>query len=70
MKLASVSFKMRSPRVPRIIIGLTIEAVGEALLFAVKAGADPARVREALMGRFAYHNAAPKVDRKKDVFTG
>ena len=37
----------------QIIVGLTIEAVGEALLFAAKAGADPARVREALMGGFA-----------------
>ncbi len=33
----------------QIIVALTIEAVGEALLFASKAGADPARVREALM---------------------
>jgi len=32
---------------------MTIEAVGEALLFAAKAGADPARVRQALMGGFA-----------------
>ena len=37
----------------QIIVALTIEAVGEALLFAAKAGADPARVREALMGGFA-----------------
>ena len=37
----------------QIIVGLTIEAVAEALLFARKAGADPARVREALMGGFA-----------------
>ncbi len=37
----------------QIIVGLTIEAVSEALLFARKAGADPARVREALMGGFA-----------------
>ncbi len=37
----------------QIIVGLTIEAVGEALLFAAKAGADPAKVREALMGGFA-----------------
>jgi 2-hydroxy-3-oxopropionate reductase len=37
----------------QIIVGLTIEAVGEALLFASKAGADPARVRAALMGGFA-----------------
>ena len=37
----------------QIIVGLTIEAVGEALLFASKAGADPGKVREALMGGFA-----------------
>lgn len=37
----------------QIIVGLTIEAVAEAMLFAQKAGADPARVREALMGGFA-----------------
>ena len=37
----------------QIIVALTIEAVGEALLFASKAGADPARVRQALMGGFA-----------------
>ncbi len=37
----------------QIIVALTIEAVGEALLFASKAGADPARVREALRGGFA-----------------
>ena len=37
----------------QIIVGLTIEAVSEALLFARKAGADPAKVREALMGGFA-----------------
>ncbi|MFC3703558.1 2-hydroxy-3-oxopropionate reductase [Devosia honganensis] len=37
----------------QIIVGLTIEAVAEALLFAKKAGADPAKVREALMGGFA-----------------
>ncbi|TDO35234.1 2-hydroxy-3-oxopropionate reductase [Kribbella sp. VKM Ac-2527] len=37
----------------QIIVGLTIEAVAEALLFAEKAGADPAVVREALMGGFA-----------------
>ena len=36
-----------------IIVALTIEAVGEALLFASKAGADPAKVRQALMGGFA-----------------
>jgi 2-hydroxy-3-oxopropionate reductase len=37
----------------QIIVALTIEAVAEALLFAVKAGADPAKVRQALMGSFA-----------------
>jgi 2-hydroxy-3-oxopropionate reductase len=37
----------------QIIVALTIEAVGEALVFASKAGADPARVRQALMGGFA-----------------
>ncbi|MBR0750636.1 2-hydroxy-3-oxopropionate reductase [Bradyrhizobium jicamae] len=37
----------------QIIVALTIEAVGEALLFASKAGADPALVRKALMGGFA-----------------
>lgn len=37
----------------QIIVALTIEAVGEALLFAAKAGADPAKVRSALMGGFA-----------------
>jgi 2-hydroxy-3-oxopropionate reductase len=37
----------------QIIVALTIEAVGEALLFATKAGADPAKVRQALMGGFA-----------------
>ena len=37
----------------QIIVALTIEAVGEALVLAAKAGADPSRVREALMGGFA-----------------
>ena len=37
----------------QIIVALNIEAVGEALLYAAKAGADPARVRQALMGGFA-----------------
>ena len=37
----------------QIIVALNIEAVAEALLFAAKAGADPARVRQALMGGFA-----------------
>jgi 2-hydroxy-3-oxopropionate reductase len=37
----------------QIIVALTIQAVGEALLFASRAGADPALVRKALMGGFA-----------------
>jgi 2-hydroxy-3-oxopropionate reductase len=37
----------------QIIVALTIEAVGEALLFASKSGVDPSRVRQALMGGFA-----------------
>jgi 2-hydroxy-3-oxopropionate reductase len=37
----------------QIIVALQIEAVGEALLFASKMGADPAKVRQALMGGFA-----------------
>ena len=35
------------------IVALNIEAVSEAMLFAARAGADPARVRAALMGGFA-----------------
>jgi 2-hydroxy-3-oxopropionate reductase len=37
----------------QIVVALNIEAVAEALLFASKAGADPAKVRAALMGGFA-----------------
>lgn len=37
----------------QIIVALNIEAVAEALVFASKAGCDPARVRQALMGGFA-----------------
>ncbi len=37
----------------QIIVALNIEAVGEALVFASKAGADPEKVRQALMGGFA-----------------
>jgi 2-hydroxy-3-oxopropionate reductase len=37
----------------QIIVALNIEAAAEALLFAAKAGADPAKVRQALMGGFA-----------------
>jgi 2-hydroxy-3-oxopropionate reductase len=37
----------------QIIVALNIEAVAEALVFATKAGVDPAKVREALLGGFA-----------------
>jgi 2-hydroxy-3-oxopropionate reductase len=37
----------------QMIVAITIQAVAEALVFASKAGADPARVRQALMGGFA-----------------
>ena len=37
----------------QVIVALNIAAVAEALVFAAKAGADPARVRQALMGGFA-----------------
>lgn len=37
----------------QIIVGVTIAAVSEALLLAAKAGVDPVKVREALMGGFA-----------------
>jgi 2-hydroxy-3-oxopropionate reductase len=37
----------------QIIVALNLEAVAEALLFAAKSGADPARVRQALLGGFA-----------------
>ncbi|MBF0306185.1 MAG: 2-hydroxy-3-oxopropionate reductase [Alphaproteobacteria bacterium] len=37
----------------QIVVALTIEAVAEALVFAAKAGADPRKVREALLGGFA-----------------
>jgi 2-hydroxy-3-oxopropionate reductase len=37
----------------QIIVALTIQAVSEALVFASKAGADPATVRAALTGGFA-----------------
>jgi 2-hydroxy-3-oxopropionate reductase len=37
----------------QVVVALTIEAVGEALVFAKKNGADPAKIREALMGGFA-----------------
>ncbi|MBT3333394.1 MAG: 2-hydroxy-3-oxopropionate reductase [Rhodospirillaceae bacterium] len=34
----------------QIIVGVTVQAVAEALVLAAKAGADPAKVRQALMG--------------------
>jgi len=37
----------------QIIVALNIQAVAEALVFAARAGADPAKVRQALMGGFA-----------------
>ena len=37
----------------QIVVALTIEAVGEALVFASKAGADPSKVRQALLGGLA-----------------
>ncbi len=37
----------------QIVVALTIEAVGEALVFASRAGADPTKVRQALMGGLA-----------------
>ena len=37
----------------QIVVALTIEAVAEGLLFASRAGADPAKVRQALMGGLA-----------------
>lgn len=37
----------------QIIVALNIQAVAEALLFASRAGADPSKVRQALMGGFA-----------------
>ncbi|MGB1717297.1 MAG: 2-hydroxy-3-oxopropionate reductase [Candidatus Latescibacterota bacterium] len=38
----------------QIIVGITVEAVAEALLFAARAGADPHKVRQALMGGAAH----------------
>ena len=37
----------------QIVVALTINAVAEGLLFAARAGADPAKVRQALMGGLA-----------------
>jgi 2-hydroxy-3-oxopropionate reductase len=38
----------------QIIVGLTIEAIAEALILAKKSGVDPVKVRDALLGRFAH----------------
>lgn len=37
----------------QIVVGVTIQAVSEALILARKSGVDPAKVREALLGGFA-----------------
>ncbi|MDO1920788.1 NAD-binding protein, partial [Escherichia coli] len=37
----------------QIIVSLNIDVVSEAMVFASKAGADPVRVRQELMGGFA-----------------
>jgi 2-hydroxy-3-oxopropionate reductase len=37
----------------QVVVALTIEAVAEALVFAKKSGADPARIRQAMLGGFA-----------------
>jgi 2-hydroxy-3-oxopropionate reductase len=37
----------------QIVVGVTIEAVSEALVLARKAGVDPAKVRQVLLGGFA-----------------
>ncbi len=37
----------------QIVVALTIQAISEALILAAKAGVDPSRVREALLGGFA-----------------
>jgi 2-hydroxy-3-oxopropionate reductase len=38
----------------QLVIAVTIEAVAEALVLAAKAGVDPAKVRAALLGGYAY----------------
>ena len=37
----------------QVVVGVTIQAVSEALVLAERAGVDPARVRQALLGGFA-----------------
>ena len=44
---------LREPRRLMIVVGGTLAAVSEALVFAARAGVDPAKVREALLGGFA-----------------
>src|SRR3546814_17233785 len=51
----------------QIVVALTIEAVAEALVFASKAGADPAKVRQALMGGLASSRILEVQDRKSVV---
>jgi 2-hydroxy-3-oxopropionate reductase len=51
--LAPLGSKAMSKVANQIIVALDIEAVAEALLFASKMGANPAKVRQALMGGFA-----------------
>ncbi len=53
----------------QIIVALNIEAVAEALVFASRAGADPRKVRQALMGGFANskvleHHAEKMIERR------
>ena len=50
----------------QIVVALTIDAVAEALVFAQKAGVDPARVRQALMGGFA-ESRVPRGPRPADA---
>ena len=50
----------------QIIVALTIEAIGEAFLFASKAGVDPAKVRQALMGGFASSKILSGTRRTRD----
>jgi 2-hydroxy-3-oxopropionate reductase len=54
----------------QIVVALTIEAVAEALVFASRAGADPAKVRQALMGgarNLAHSRIARRAHDQADV---
>src|SRR4051812_25758058 len=53
----------------QIIVALTIEAVAEGLLFASKAGADPVKVRQALMGGLATSRILNRVYFEKRSFS-